>query len=121
METRRYLTREQVLAWREGWSESDRRRMCDYCEVQQVVSFYEPASKQYVGCRDAEGRGVMFVYPGYVEFPKSRVPAGLDRNWIILSTFKGRDPRPDVEPESSEVCPHCFLQLPLTGVCDCRD
>lgn len=121
METRRYLTREQVLAWRERWSESDRRRICDYFEVQQVVSFYEPASKQYVGCRDAEGRGVMYVCPGYIEFPKTRVPAGLDPNWITLSTFRGRDvPLPD-PIETREICQLCFLELPLTGLCDCRD
>lgn len=120
---RRLLSREQVMAWRENWSESDRRMIADHLDGQGAVSFYEPPSKQYVGCRGADGRGVLYISPGYLEFPKQALPEGLTEHnrWFGLSTFQSRDGSDPRGLEVTEVFPHCWMVYPLTGVCDCQD
>ena len=51
MADHRILTREQVLRWREHWSESDRNLIAQHLDRLAAEAFYEPQSQAYVGCK----------------------------------------------------------------------
>jgi hypothetical protein len=123
MADHRTLTREQVLRWRENWSESDRNLISQHLDRLSAGAFYEPQSQAYVGCKQASDPNVvMYVNPGYLEFRKDTSPPGLDEgvNWIELSTFVARGDA-TLLLESEQVCPKCSMMLPLSGVCDCDE
>jgi hypothetical protein len=70
----------------------------------------------------------LFVYFGYVhhqvELLGSVHAYGLSESsgwWETqLPVNRLRDPSGSIEPDAARpVCPHCFLVVPLTGVCDC--
>lgn len=116
------ITLEKTLKWRDNWSQGDIRIIKEDLASLGAVS-YRTVGKQYVACRNADGRVVASIHPGYIEFPKKFVPAGLNgrTRWRTLSTFKPRDESTSGPLRSNKRCSLCLLQLPLTGVCDCAD
>lgn len=116
------MTLEKTLAWRENWGQSDVRIIEEDLAALGATS-YRTVGKQYVACRNAAGRVVARIHPGYIVFPERFVPADLRgrSTWRVLSTFQRRDESLAKGLENSECCTLCFMRLPLTGVCDCTD
>ena len=82
---------------------------------------------------------VLVIYPGYLDWPMGGIHWDLDPAlfpnpieyevkwgepwgpWHRLSTFRGLGPGSVRAQETKrEVCPHCSMALPVTGICDCH-
>lgn len=116
------ITREKVLEWRAGWSQSDLRVLEEELTRVGAVRFAS-VENQYVSCRNEAGRVACRIYPGYVQFNPEFVPTDLPdgETWRILSTFQDRSEADPERIENLESCPFCWTRLPLSGVCDCQD
>jgi hypothetical protein len=79
------------------------------------------------------GHRALVIYPGYMVWPGGRWTKDLQPDlfpemkceqadeWHPLSTFRPHTGGPTSEKQAAAVCPRCFMELPLTGVCDnCR-
>jgi len=121
---RRQLSRTEALAWNPGWSTGDIRLIGENFDRVGACSFYRTSSNGSVTAQDAEGRSVMYLYPGYVEFRKGLAPEDRsDPDWhgIALSSFRPRGAAEAKGEEKLTFCPSCFYALPATGVCDTCD
>lgn len=116
----RPVARTDIHRWR-PYSSSDIRIIEEQLDRVDAVAFVHSGDVIY--CSDVSGQTVMRVRPGYIEFPKATIPDGMPpgKDWIALSTFKSRDPDRPQLLQSNQVCRHCYMQLPLSGHCDCRD
>jgi hypothetical protein len=77
------------------------------------------------------GRRALVICPGYMWWPgggwtKDLPPdlfpemhADEHDEWHELSTFRLNPGGPTIPELRTEICPRCFMELPLTGVCDC--
>lgn len=121
---RRQLSRTEAMAWNPGWSTGDIRLIGENFDRVGACSFYRTSSNGSVTAQDAEGRSVMYLYPGYVEFRKGLAPEDRsDPDWhgIALSSFRPRGAAEAKGEEKLTFCPSCFYALPATGVCDTCD
>lgn len=117
----RELTREQVIAWREAWSGADRRLIEEHLDRVGARTFDLRPSGGVVRCRDGQGRPVMYIAPGYVEFAPGSEPDHIAKgHWrgVGLSIFKpwsGSAAKPE---GTDRYCPvHGYPLLP-SGLCD---
>ncbi|MCH8627861.1 hypothetical protein MM440_08695 [Arsenicicoccus piscis] len=123
-DTYRRLTRDEALAWRD-WSLGDRRVIEENFDRLGATTFGEVPSGAYVHAVDADDRTVMYLNPGYIEFPGGAAPEGalFDEDdplgYVVLSTFKSRRTASAVAVENLAQCPiHPGLTLPASGRCD---
>ena len=116
----RPMARTEIHTWR-PYSSSDIRIIEEQLDRVDAVTFL--LSGDVIHCSDVLGQTVMRVRPGYIEFPKATIPDGMppEKDWMTLSTFQWRDADRPQPLQSNQVCPHCHMQLPLSGRCDCRD
>ena len=116
---RRELTRAQALAWNPNWSYTDREIIEKHLDRLEAVTYYQPPSGGYVGCRDAGGRRVVFLYAGYITFGRGLGPEILaDPNWegTDLSTIQHKSGRSDTHRRQETFCPtHGTPILPSIG------
>lgn len=82
----------------------------------QIVEIYTPPARSYIGLVPQDGGPIISVSSGYI--------AGLrdtngHRYWKALPVNRIRDGGYTVSPEvERDSCPECFIQLPLSGLCD---
>jgi len=115
------MTREQALAWNPSWSAADVRTIEENADRLEVRTFYRTRSNGSVTAQDSDGRSVMYLSPGYVEFRKGLAPEiRPDPAWhgFALSCFRPRSGAEAKDEVAPAICPSCFITLPGTGVCD---
>lgn len=118
---RRWLSREQLLRWRLGWSTNDLRMIEENLDRLDVQSFEERDEGGRVDCFNPAGRKVMELRPGYAmflkgfELPDENDP---DRKWLTFSTFQPYEKVNSHLEDNPAICPTCHMALPLTGECD---
>ena len=93
----RHLNRTEVLAWNEPWSTRDRIWISAALDaIPNGVNIVPPSDGQIgVWIND---RRALIVFPGF-------------------RLHTGGPGMPELRPE---ICRRCFMELPQTGVCDCR-
>ncbi|MCE0539344.1 hypothetical protein LWF15_27985 [Kineosporia rhizophila] len=125
----RQLTRDQVLSWRESWSQADRDRIAAALDAIDGGAYLAPPSGGYLGAW-VNHQMVFTINPGYVawrlgpytkELPSELFPsmyANETHEWHELSTFRyyGGGVK-NIEAEE-KVCPIHGMTLPKTGICD---
>ncbi|MGO1283493.1 MAG: hypothetical protein ACTHWF_00360 [Brachybacterium sp.] len=121
---RRRMTRTEALGWNPDWSVGDIRLIGEHFDRVEALTFYRTSSNGSVTAQDSEGRSVMYLYPGYVEFRKGLAPEDRpDPEWhgLALSSFRPRSATSSKGEERLSFCPSCFYALPATGICDTCD
>lgn len=119
--TRRVMTRDEALSWNSDWSVADIRLIEENFDRVGTRTYYRTQSNGTVTAQDAAGRSVMYLHPGYVEFPKGLAPedrSDLDWDGFALSCFRPREATVAKGEERLTICTSCFYALPATGVCD---
>ena len=128
MRSGRSLTRNEVLEWRSGWSNSDRLMIAGAMDAVPDVEFILVETESHIGAWTAAGQAFR-VSPGYLLFPgrkrSSSMPPNLFPDMLedaqghfhLLSTFDPWTPGPRQLAEAQ--CPGCFVMLPASGICDC--
>lgn len=115
------MTRAQALSWNPAWSAADVRLIEENLDRLEVRTFYRTRSNGSVTAQDEDGRSVMYLSPGYVEFRKGLAPEDRpepDWHGFTLSCFRPRGSTETAGDDAPTICPSCHLALPATGVCD---
>ena len=116
-------TRQQVLVWNDRWSHTDVRVIEENLDRLGVVSYVSPPSGGYIWCVDGQGRRVMKIAAGYLEFRDAFAPDEAEkwdggRSGVDLSNAQFRRPNSPRRDEPASICPVHFVQLPSSGRCD---
>jgi hypothetical protein len=125
----RHLNRKEVLAWNEPWTTRDRLRVTAALDAVPNGVYIVPPFGGYIGVW-INGRRALVICPGYMWWPGGRGTQDLPPDlfpdmhadehgqWHELSTFRMNTGGPTIPELRAEVCPRCFMELPMTGVCD---
>ena len=121
------VTRQYALDYNDHWSREDKAIIEYHLDRLQVKSYYITDSGGCVNCKPTKDinnphRNVMIIHGGWLGFPDDLLPPEGRQNpaWaeIYLSTFSPRDPGQQTHQLETEMCPNCFIDLPLSGACD---
>ncbi|MFC7374675.1 hypothetical protein ACFQS2_13415 [Brachybacterium sp. GCM10030267] len=119
--TRRRMTRDEALAWNSNWSLADIRLIGENFDRIGARTFYRTQSNGSITAQDENGRSLMYIHPGYVQFRKGLAPTDRPDQQVEgfdLSTAQPREKTPAKGEEVLTICPSCFYAMPYTGVCD---
>lgn len=134
--SRRVMTRQQVMRWRQQWSLNDQRFVDAALGVlpmeQTTIVEVQPGQiEAYV-----DGEKAFSIRPGFVSWPKGKwlgpidaslVPGGLRVGhendgtiWATLSCFRARDRRDlgGLERDFG-TCDKCWTKITASGACAC--
>lgn len=120
MSEQRAITRAMAVKWRDGWTTADIKLIEHHIDRLGIDSLHDIQGQGCIRCRrnDSGLKTVMEIRPGYLKVPKE--DGSGDWEWPGLSTFSPYEGSPNGESESQE-CPTCYMELPLTGICDWCD
>lgn len=123
-ERRRPLSRTEALRYYKYWSEADRHLAMSEIERVGAVTYYAVESGAYVRCNDADGRPLLWLHAGFIDYAGGWVPDGARPSpnaggLVPLSRFSPGE-RGSVTPERPiEICGLCFTAKSASGVCSC--
>lgn len=125
----RLLNRTEVIEWNEPWSYTDRVWLTAALDAIPHGVCILPPSGSYIGVW-INGRRALVICPGYLVWPGKGWTKDLTPDlfpdmhederdqWHELSTFRPYTGEPSSEERAAAICPSCFMELPLTAVCD---
>jgi hypothetical protein len=113
---RTYRTLDAALADFPSWPPANRARIREVIDESDYLEIYKPPRSFYLALRPRSGGPVVRVHLGYIvgiRDPRT----GQDGIALPVNELReGNGPRSAVD-ERRAVCPICFMEVPVSGIC----